>query len=256
MELTNEHSVQALEEFQGDGGIFKLPRVEVVRTTLHGEAVFFAIASSNDHIQVVHHAKGHFYEPEELEIIRRAFPLGGRFVDIGANVGNHTLYVAKFLKPSEIIVVEPNPVAYRVLVSNVLLNQLEEIVDLNWIGFGVSESEDASFGLDFLWRNIGGGKLIEGGGDIPTVKTDRVVGDRHVDFVKIDVEGMEMQVLRSMSETIARCKPRIFVEVDDVNMAKFEAWASDNDYQSVATYRRYRTNENHLLVHADDDYRG
>jgi FkbM family methyltransferase len=254
MELTNEPSVQALEEFRSEGGIFKLPRVEVVRTTLHGEVLFFAIASSNDHIQVVHHAKGVFYEPEELEIIRRAFPLGGRFLDIGANVGNHALYVAKFLNPSEIIVVEPNPVAYRVLVSNVLLNQLEDIVDLNWIGFGISESEDASFGMDFLWRNIGGGKLIAGEGNIPTVKTDRVVGDRDVDFVKIDVEGMEMQVLRSMSETVARCKPRIFVEVDDVNLTEFQAWKSENNYESAATFRRYRTNENHLLVHREDEY--
>jgi Met-10+ like-protein len=55
--------------------------------------------------------KGVFYEREELEIIATHFK-GGTFVDIGANVGNHSIFAAKFLGASKVIAFEPNPTAY------------------------------------------------------------------------------------------------------------------------------------------------
>ena len=68
-----------------------------------------------------------------------------------------------------------------------------------------------------------------------------------IDFLKIDVEGMEIAVLGGLAETIARCRPVFFIEVDDVNNAAFMAWVAANDYEVAATYRRYKVNENFLL---------
>jgi hypothetical protein len=94
--------------------------------------------------------------------------------------------------------------------------------------------------------------MVKGKGDIPAVPADRVIDDRTPGMIKIDVEGMEMQVLRSLKKTIARCAPRIFIEVDDENHEDFTAWVADNGYQSVERYKRYKRNENYLLVHRED----
>lgn len=251
-DLTNPVSTAALSEFQLENGAFKSPPAEIVRTELYGQPIFFTVAARRDHIQQKFHGSGVFYEMEELEIIRKAFPPGTGFVDIGANVGNHALYVAKFLHPSEVIVVEPNPVAYKVLLSNVFLNRVEDLFDLNWVGSGISETATDTFGMEFRMNNVGGGRMVEGEGDIPAVPADTVIGDRNPGMIKIDVEGMEMQVLRSVEATVARCKPRIFIEVDQENYGPFDEWVEANGYRSVAQHKRYRVNVNHLLVHRDD----
>ncbi|WP_439122438.1 FkbM family methyltransferase [Marivita sp.] len=250
---SNPIAKKAFAPFQIRGGKQRLPAADVIRTSVFGETVFFSIGTPRDFIQKNYHSKGVFYEMEELEIIRRAFQPGGRFIDIGANVGNHALFVAKFLSPSEVVVVEPNPVAYNVLFSNVLLNQLDDVFDMNWIGYGISDDPNATFGMAFRKGNVGAGRMVAGSGDITTVRVDDVVGDRHADFIKIDVEGMEMQVLNSMEATIERCRPRIFVEVDENNRAAFEAWVEVSDYTSVQRFKRYPENENHLLVHDGDE---
>ncbi|GGC02010.1 hypothetical protein GCM10011363_18260 [Marivita lacus] len=250
--VINPVAIEAIKPFQMEGGGYRFPSAQFVRTELYGEPVFFTVSAPRDVIQQKFHGVGNFYEKEELEIVHRAFKPGGLFVDIGSNVGNHALYVAKFLHPSEVVVVEPNPIAYKVLLSNLFLNRVEHLFDLNWIGHGISETEGDSFGMTFRMINIGGGRMVEGEGSIPAVRADTIIGDRAPAMIKIDVEGMEMQVLRSLTKTVARCAPRIFIEVDSENDAEFAAWIADNGYQSVERYRRYRRNENHLLIHRED----
>lgn len=250
--VINPVALDALKMCQMANGGFRFPSAEIVRTELYGEPVFFTVSARRDVIQQKFHGVGAFYEMEELEIVHRAFKPGGLFVDIGSNVGNHSIYVAKFLHPNEVVVVEPNPVAYNVLLSNLYLNRIEHLFDLNWIGCGISETEGDSFGMAFRMANVGGGRMVEGEGNIPAVPADVVIGDRTPAMIKIDVEGMEMQVLRSLKKTIARCAPRIFIEVDQQNNQDFAAWVAANGYQSVERYKRYKRNENHLLVHRDD----
>ena len=230
-------------------------KVGIVRNTVLGKHVLFAITIPGDSIQKTHRQKG-FYEPEELEIIRGAFPAGGTFLDIGANVGNHSLFVALFLSPEQIIAVEPNRLAYEVLFANLTLNSVEHLFDLDWIGLGISDQPGSGFGVDFKMRNVGGGKLVEGEGEIDLVTGDEVVGDRRVDFIKIDVEGMEIQALNSLEKTVVRNAPRIFVEVDNQNRDAFFDWCKSNEYRAVANYRRYKVNENFLIVHEGDDLNG
>ncbi|MCK0151041.1 FkbM family methyltransferase [Marivita sp. S6314] len=248
----SEVTANDLDQFRIGEAVFKLPNARVVRTEIHGQTLFFAVAIERDQIQGKHHGRGVFYEEEELEIIRKAFRPGDVFADIGTNVGNHALFVAKFLHPKRIVVVEPNPVAYHVLLSNVVLNQIDDVVDLSWVGFGVSDRPNSTFGMSFRARNVGGGRMVEGEGDIPTVSADEVFAPCMPDFVKIDVEGMEMQVLRSMHASLETAKPRIFVEVDQENYAEFDAWVEANGYVSVLQFQRYRRNNNHLLIHRDD----
>lgn len=234
------------------GAALNLGRFHLVRSRVFGQPVTFCVADRNDLIQR-HHMKGHFYEMPELEMIRQAFKPGGVFFDFGANVGNHALFVAKFLHPSRVVVVEPNRMAYETLIANIAVNGLDDVLDFRWLGYGVSDSEAS--GLDVLApiKNLGAGKVIDGGGDgeVVLVPGDRVVGDTVAGFIKIDTEGMEMAVLAGLAQTIARDKPNMFVEVSNPERDAFLAWVADNGYGVEKTFRRYEGSENFLLIHKD-----
>lgn len=227
------------------------PHCRVIRTVIYDQPIYFTITNRKDAIQS-HHATGQFYEMEELEIIRRWCPPGAVFVDIGANIGNHALFALKFLHVARLIPFEPNPVAIEVLRSNLDLNGEADRCDLTHLGFGLSDQAQAGLQieLDQPETNLGGGRLVEGG-DLTVIRGDDALATTHVDFIKIDVEGMEIKALRGLSQTIANSRPVFFIEVDEANRADFLAWVSEADYSIAATYRRYDVNENFLLVPAE-----
>ena len=226
---------------------FTSPSVSIVRIQIEGTSFFFAVDNNTDLIQR-HHLRGKFYEIEELEIIRKHFPKNGVFLDIGANVGNHTLYALKMLGASKSIVIEPNKVAYDLLVTNIVLNSLEEKCDFSGIGMGLSDTEVENMGVNFNSKNVGGGRLIEGEGDIPTQTGDSLIGDQVVDFIKLDVEGMELAVLQGLENTISRFRPPLFIEVDNKNDEQFKIWLDRKEYKIVDTFKRYRTNCNYMIL--------
>jgi FkbM family methyltransferase len=215
----------------------------------NGIPLRFFVANDLDIIQR-HHLRGAFYEQEELAIIAEYFNPGDFFVDAGANVGNHTVYVAKFLKPGGMMVFEPNPEAVAILRANISLNDLCEIVDVSRLGVGLSDGPGAA-SLKHLEHNLGGTRLITGADNadaVPLATADSMIGERRVDFMKIDVESMEMTVLAGLKATIARSRPRIFIEIIEHEVGRFTAWAEANGYAIVKTYRRYQFLENYLIV--------
>jgi len=109
------------------------PVCRVVRNRIAGEWIQFVVADPADTIQR-EHLKGQFYEPEELEIIRRYMPRKAVFCDIGANIGNHTLFVLKYLGVSRSILFEPNPDAIGLLTTNIALNGCREHSELSGVG--------------------------------------------------------------------------------------------------------------------------
>lgn len=232
------------------GALPPLSAAPVVRAVIWGQPVFFTIANPKDHIQSEHRA-GRFYENEELEIIRQWFRPGTIMADIGSNVGNHTLFALLFLRAAKVIPFEPNPAAIAVLTSNLALNGVIDRCDLSHLGCGLSDTARGGLSVVAPARNLGGGRLVEGG-DLTVIRGDDALADSGVGFLKIDVEGMEVEVLAGLSETIARHRPRIFIEVQRSNSARLADWAKATGYVRRATYRRYPGVENILLTHPDE----
>ncbi len=180
-------------------------------------------------------------------MISQHFPVGGRFLDIGANVGNHSLYLALFLHASLVVPVEPNPVAAKLLISNLHLNGVEGKVDFNWVGYGVSNEARSDLGISWPEKNLGGAKLAENQGAIPVIPASDLVENQTFDLIKIDVEGMEISVLESLLPGLGENRPVMFVEVDDVNADAFKALVALHGYEIVDRFKRYRRNENYLI---------
>jgi FkbM family methyltransferase len=220
----------------------------IVFTNIFGLDVRFFIRNPYDVVQS-HHARGEFYEAEELNIISEFFPRGGVFVDVGANVANHTIYVCKFFHPKQVIIFEPNPEAISLLRTNISLNDLTHLVDCSHLGVGLSDAPGKAF-PSVPKNNLGATRMIDSHDTnaLCLVRGDDHLQNRCVDFIKIDVEGMEVRVLHGLAQTIARWRPTMFIEVDQENTGEFEDWIRRNDYVSVRRFRRYAENENQMIV--------
>lgn len=227
------------------------PVGQVVSSLIQGERVQFLIVNSRDVIQKVH-ARGEFYEPDELAIIRNYCPYGAVFCDIGSNVGNHAIFALKFLHAAQVIVFEPNPIAISILLANLGLNGLLDRCDTRHLGIGLSDRSEGGKSIHARSRNLGAATISDteepGTGSISLRRGDEVLASVSPDFIKIDVEGMEMAVLNGLSDLLNRCKPTLFVEVDNVNRAEFLKWIDENNYEVRDSFRRYRANENFLIV--------
>ena len=229
------------------GRVYEGPSVNIVQCRIMEKTVRFCTDMENDPIQR-NHRRGRFYEMAELRQIAEVFPKGGTFVDIGANVGNHSLFAALFFNAGRVIPFEPNAKAYRLLIQNVLANNLLSVFDLSKLGVGLSRDRQGGFGMEPRQRNLGAAKMLEGSGEIDVYAGDALLSDTKPDLIKIDVEGMEMPVLHGLAQAIKRNRPMLFVEVDNENETEFLAWAKSNKYTLVKTYQRYRLNKNHILV--------
>jgi FkbM family methyltransferase len=230
-----------------DAGIVWFRDVDITAGRHEGRRVLFATDKEADPIQRAHR-NASFYEAEELALLREHVKPGATFVDIGANVGNHTLYAAMFLDAARVIPVEPNPLALRLLLLNIMLNGVEDRVVKTGLGFGLSDGAGDGFGMEARAKNLGAAKMQAGQGDIRVVSGDTLLEGEGVDFIKIDVEGMEMLALAGLSKTIARIRPKMLIEVDQHNYDAFEQWRADAGYEVVETIQRYATNKNFLLA--------
>jgi hypothetical protein len=69
-----------------------------------------------------------------------------------------------------------------------------------------------------------------------------------VDFIKLDVEGMELEILSGMSATLARWRPTIFVEVWARHDEAFRSWCDVNAFRIAESYQRYDEIQNYLIL--------
>ncbi len=221
--------------------------VVVTRAPIDGKDVLFATDMLRDPIQRRHRG-GAFFEPDELDLMEQFLPKGGTFVDIGANVGNHSLFAGLFRDAARIIPFEPNPLAYRLFVLNIVMNGLRDRVVFDHVGFGAADLDRDGFAMSERMKNLGAAKMVAGAGNISTKRPDDVLRDEVPDFIKIDVEGMEMLVLRGLQKTIARTRPVLLVEVDRDNIHDFADWRLAHGFELPASIKHYAENRNFLCI--------
>lgn len=234
----------------------------VISTFVDFSSEFSFFVENNEDLIQRHHLAGRLYENEELGIIQKYGGDAKVFFDVGANVGNHSVFIAKVLNPLRVFSFEANPAAAKILKINVLLNNLSLVVDTSYLGIGLGAGIGQFRVVCPQKNNMGAARLIENRGrmnfDEPNLQDairvlvsplDALNIQMAPDFVKIDVEGMELDVLKGMSEMIGRYRPKIFVEVDNKNSDEFDNWILLNNYEKVAHFKRYASNINYMIVH-------
>lgn len=134
-------------------------------------------------------------------------------LDIGANIGCLTVPLAQ--RSRFVIAAEPQRVVFQHLCANIALAGLRN-VDAVRVAFGKEPDVVRIAPLDFdAAQNLGGYSLIKRDVGEPTrVVTIDGLGLNACHLIKIDVEGMEPDVLFGGRDTIRKYKPAIYVEAD------------------------------------------
>ncbi|PCI63724.1 MAG: methyltransferase [Kordiimonadales bacterium] len=192
--------------------------------------------------------KGHLYEKEELELLTPYVPENATILDIGANLGVHTIYYDKVLNAKKIIPFEPNPPAIKLLKINLKLNGCQ-VADTSFLGCGVGAKAATGFAIKNPTTYADGRTFIieDGEGPINIITIDETI-EEPIDFVKIDVEGMELEVLDGMKKTIDQYRPAIFVEVNNENKSRFTEFVAEIEYSIKESFKRYPENCNYLIA--------
>lgn len=159
--------------------------------------------------------KGEKFEKIETEIAYKYIKSDSTVLDIGANIGLHALTFSAVAKDGLVIACEPQPKTFEILIKNISQNNIRNIIPLN-----VAIGDEASIAMFYVASDDAYSSLIDTGRKALNEKIkvlcttiDGLLGEIKVDFVKIDVEGLELSVLRSMNNLIKRSHPVIFCEI-------------------------------------------
>jgi len=130
-------------------------------------------------------------------------------IDCGANIGLSVLYFKSLYPHAVIHAFEPDPVAYKMLVANMEQNGFKDVFTYNaavWI-----EEGELVFETDGSWGGHIGDVKSSAGVTVKARKLDGLLDER-VDFLKIDIEGAESDVIMNSKDLIAKNVEKLFFE--------------------------------------------
>lgn len=195
---------------------------------------------------------GRFYEEPALAMMARWMPRGGVFVDVGAHVGGHTLFMLVHGGAGRAIPFEHNRIAIDAFGAVMAANGLVDRIDDEALGFGLAEetgkrerkgSPRRPF-VNRLKRGFDEGVRVRPG--------DALIRGAEVAMVKIDVNGEEREAIKGLRKTLKRQSPLLVVDMTRPRSRKAEplidrlgyreaeraVWDEDGAPREVRLYRR------------------
>jgi FkbM family methyltransferase len=170
----------------------------------------------------------------EEAILTRFDPQPGDIVvDIGANLGRYTVIAAKKVRnEGSVISIEANPAIFDLLTKNIQLNELSNVIPLNYAVF--SEKTKIKFFVNNDLRNNQYGTINSDidnfankgleqhvyidANTVDSILSENSIKIQEVKWIKIDVEGAEFDVIKGSKELISNAKDlRIIVEIHNLS---------------------------------------
>ena len=157
-----------------------------------------------------------------MALFRQVLRPGDLVVEAGANFGAHTVAMSQMVGEQGCIVAfEPQRLVFQTMVANVAINSLLNVVTVQ-AGLGAQPGVikvpvlNPVKGHNFGGFNIGNHNTGE---NVPVQTIDGLNLNR-CRLIKVDVEGMECEVLEGAQDTIARLQPVLYVENDRVEHSR------------------------------------
>ena len=190
------------------------------------------------------------HDQNMLPLLKEFIKNGDVVLDIGAFIGDHTIYYSKLVGDNgSVIAFEPNRDSFFCLEHNLKAYKNVELIN-SAIGkeYGFVRTVDVlgNIGMNFLIPDNLGGIVIY---SLNQMEIDRI------DFIKIDVEGFELDVLIGGKETINKFKPTMLIEINDATLSRqgisrndIFAWLTENNYIYRNIYENQGLNDSQLDI--------
>jgi FkbM family methyltransferase len=146
------------------------------------------------------------YSESEVTVLRTFLRPGDTAIDIGANIGDLTVPMSRMVGPQgRVYAIESHSDTYQVLCANLALNGIRNTKPVNCF---IADAPDVQ--TDGEWGKFGYVSETWGASIVPL----DALGVESCAFIKIDVDGKELEVLRSAGKLIERCRPVLYFEND------------------------------------------
>ncbi len=177
-----------------------------------------------------------------LQLIDNPHALPGMVVEVGSNMGVHTIPIAAALAQQgrSMLAIEPQPVIFQQLCANLALNGLMNVRALPY-ACGAQEGQACFLTPDYARAGNFGGVAFSAWQTLPQRKgvetvacfrLEALVADDPVALIKLDVEGSELAVLEGAREILDRDYPALYVENDRIESSeRLIAWLLDRGYR-------------------------
>lgn len=202
------------------------------------DVLFFVPNYPADFIQslIVNHNQ--FYESDILDDLNQFIHINAVICDIGANIGNHTLYWLTRTKAKFVYCFEPRNETFKILEKNIEINKLQEKAQC--FNFALSDATNSLSSSFFDQHDIGRNAYeVDESGDIVSYPLDEIGLTKKIDFIKIDVEGMEMAVLHGARNIISQHQPLMLIEAFGNNYHQVSEFLYDLGYKKIKDYPHY-----------------
>lgn len=204
--------------------------------------------ADTDYIQGKISRTGQPYELSMLQDMAARLQPGALVLDIGANIGNHSLYLA-IVARAAVHAFEPNDALCQGLEQSIQANDLENLVTVHQAG--VSDAAGFATFRNQDTANLGAQSLTvqrdANEAPIRLVRLDDLIFDLPVSMVKIDVEGMELDVLDGARKLIQTDRPLLYIEAQTVT--DFEKHAHFLESFGYFYLRTFNATPTHIYLH-------
>jgi FkbM family methyltransferase len=186
---------------------------------------------------------GDFLPGHEGHIVGRFTPKeGDTVIDIGAHIGRYTITSSKQVgNTGKVLAIEADPDNFQLLKRNIALNNLKNVLPLNYAVFSTrtrmklyEQSASAKYNSLMLARAAKTKNYVEVNADTldSILKLNEV---NQVNWIKIDVEGAEFEVLKGSTKTLSTDNVSLFIEIHNID--------DPSHYHNIIDFLKYRNYE-------------
>lgn len=167
------------------------------------------------------------YSGDEVALLEALCEPGDLVVDVGAHIGCLTVALARRVGPQgRVVALEPQQHLFQLLTANMVINGLTCVQTIQAGAAARDGVLRVSNDTAGVLRNYGAGRLSESGGAEVAVRTIDSLKLEGCAVLKIDVEGMELDVLRGAQRTIG---PQTVVYLENSPYEPFGSLAASHD---------------------------
>ncbi|WP_244834810.1 FkbM family methyltransferase [Clostridium sp. BJN0001] len=211
---------------------------DVYSITYNNRKIKFYLPNRDEYIQGLIYDYSMFYEIKILEKIKE-FDLKDKvIIDVGANIGNHSLYFAKVIDSLNVYSFEPNIKLRKIFEKNMKINNIDNKVFLKNCALS---NEECYGNLEIIDKNNWGSNKIKydknGFIQVKTLDDIMLPLNKKIGLIKVDVEGMEYLVLKGAEKIIAKYRPILCVEIlTEIKYKEITEYLKKYGYKKVFSF--------------------